>query len=294
MVVKPDDPGPMRLRVESDVDRLAEVREFIRTAVARLGGSRRIADDLVQAVDEATCNIMLHGYGHEPGAIEIEAARRDGNIEIRLLDRSPAFDPTTAPSRDTGEPPVSKRPGGMGFGIHLLRTMTDAVHHSVRPDGGNELTLVRSIDEPAEEEGSMALTIDVVGVGGSPPVTVVALGGELDASNYEQVIDAVRTAYAEGARGLVFDLSGLTFMASSGLFALHSAVRIMRGETPPDPEGGWGALHEVSHDHDTQAANVRIAGAREAIARVLERTGMSRLFGLDANRADAIAALQGA
>jgi anti-anti-sigma factor len=140
----------------------------------------------------------------------------------------------------------------------------------------------------------MALTIDVESVDGSPSVTVVALEGELDASNYEQVIDVIRTAYDKGARGLVLDLAGLTFMASSGLFALHSAVRIMRGETPPDPEGGWGALHEMSRDHDAQAANVRIAGVQDAISRVLERTGMSRLFGMDANRADAIAALQGA
>jgi anti-anti-sigma factor len=138
----------------------------------------------------------------------------------------------------------------------------------------------------------MAMTIDVERVGGNPQVTVVTLDGELDASNYEQVIDAVRTAYAEGSRGLVLDLGNLSFMASSGLFALHSAVRIMRGETPPDPEGGWGALHEMSRD-DSDVANVRIAGAQDAISRVLERTGMTRLFGIDANRSDAIAALQG-
>jgi anti-anti-sigma factor len=140
----------------------------------------------------------------------------------------------------------------------------------------------------------MAMTIDVEHMGGSPSISVVALDGELDASNYERVIEAVRDAYANGARGLVLDLEHLTFMASSGLFALHSALRIMRGETPPDPEMGWGALHEVSQDHDAATANVRLAAAQEPIARVLERTGMTGLFGIDANRADAIAALQGA
>lgn len=139
----------------------------------------------------------------------------------------------------------------------------------------------------------MAMTIDVEQVDGNPPVTVVALDGELDSSNYEGVIDVVRSAYADGSRGLVFDLSGLSFMASSGLFALHSAVRIMRGETPPDPEGGWGALHEMTQDTDSQATNVRLAEVQDAIARVLERTGMTRLFGMDATRADAVAALQG-
>jgi anti-anti-sigma factor len=140
----------------------------------------------------------------------------------------------------------------------------------------------------------VAMTIDVEDLGGSPAVSVVALDGELDASNYEQVIGVVRDAYARGTRGLVLDLSKLAFMASSGLFALHSAFRIMRGETPPDPEAGWGALHEVSRDHDEQAADVRIAAPQDAIARVLERTGMGQLFPVDADRASSVAALQGA
>ena len=140
----------------------------------------------------------------------------------------------------------------------------------------------------------MAMTIDVEDLGGSPAVSVVSLDGELDASNYERVIEVVRDAYARGTRGLVIDMSRLTFMASSGLFALHSAFRIMRGETPPDPEAGWGALHEMAGDHDLESADVRLAGPQEAIARVLERTGMGKLFPIDADLDAAVAALQGA
>lgn len=142
---------PRSMRADAGVNQLAEVRAFVRDAVTDFGGSQRIADDLAQAVDEATCNVMLHGYGGTPGEIEIEAALRDRKIEIRLLDRAATFDPTAAAQADTSKPPVSKRPGGMGMGIHLLRTMTDEVRHHVRPDGGNELTLVRSIDNPAKE-----------------------------------------------------------------------------------------------------------------------------------------------
>ena len=140
----------------------------------------------------------------------------------------------------------------------------------------------------------MAMTIDVESVGGSPSVTVVTLDGELDASNYEGLIAVVQQAYADGARGLVLDLANLRFMASSGLFALHSAVRIMNGETPPDPESGWGALHEMERDHDSTFGNVRLAAAQEPIARVLERTGMASLVGIDPSRDAAIAALRGA
>jgi serine/threonine-protein kinase RsbW len=141
-----------RLRVGNDVNRLADVRAFVRDTVAELGGSSRTADDLVQAVDEATCNVMVHGYGGSPGEIEIEAARVGDAILITLLDRSAPFDPSAATVRaDPGAPPTPRRRGGMGVGIELLRTMTDEVRHHVRPDGGNELTLVRSIDGPAEE-----------------------------------------------------------------------------------------------------------------------------------------------
>ena len=139
------------IRVPALVDRLSEVRSFVRDAVAEFGGSKRVADDLVQACDEATCNVMLHGYQGGPGDIDIEASMHDQKIEIRILDRGPTFDPTAAPvpARPEGAPPEPTRPGGMGLGIELLRTLTDEVHHSARPDGGNELTLVRSIDGPA-------------------------------------------------------------------------------------------------------------------------------------------------
>jgi serine/threonine-protein kinase RsbW len=145
------DPPTHHLQVSADVDRLAEVRAFVRETVAALGGSKRAAEDLVQAVDEVTCNVMLHGYEGKPGEIELEAGLRDGSIEIRILDRAPIFDPTALP--DPGGPAPRRRPGTAGAGLHLARTMTDAVRHHVRPGGGNELTLVRSIDDHPSEEG---------------------------------------------------------------------------------------------------------------------------------------------
>jgi anti-sigma regulatory factor (Ser/Thr protein kinase) len=145
-------PGRHKIQIPASVDHLAEVRSFVRDCVADFGGSKRVADDLVQAVDEATCNVMLHGYKSQPGDIDLEASVKDGNIEIRILDRSPTFDPTAAPARNPRAAPVPTRIGGMGLGIELLRGLTDEVHHSVRPDGGNELTLVRSIDGPTQEE----------------------------------------------------------------------------------------------------------------------------------------------
>ena len=96
---------------------------------------------------------MLHGYGGSPGPIELEVERRGGR------DRDPIAGPRAVHSiRPPVRTPIRPRrreairEGGMGVGVHLLRTMMDEVHHAARPDGGNELTLVRSIDDPGEED----------------------------------------------------------------------------------------------------------------------------------------------
>src|SRR5262249_4001738 len=125
-------PARRALKVPASVDHLAEVRSFVRDSVAAFGGSRRLSAALGQAGTGATCNVMRHGYRGMPGDIDIEASTSGGRIEIRILDRAPAFDSTAAPTRDPGAVPAPTRPGGMGLGIELLRTLTDEVHHSVR------------------------------------------------------------------------------------------------------------------------------------------------------------------
>lgn len=140
------------LKLSAGTERLSEVRSFVREAVAELGGTPRDVDDLVQAVDEATCNVMIHGYRGKPGEIELQAERLGERIEIRILDRAPVFDPTAMAPVDPANPPASNKKGHMGVGIHLARTMTDGLRHHVRPGGGNELTLVRSIEGRGEED----------------------------------------------------------------------------------------------------------------------------------------------
>lgn len=151
MVVSKARTGARHLRLECGVDQLANIRAFVRETATQLGASQRSVDDLVQAVDEASGNILVHGYGGASGPIELEVERRGDAIAIRLLDRARPYDPTAGPKPDPAAPPRRIREGGMGVGVHLMRTMMDEVHHAARPDGGNELTLVRSID-PGEED----------------------------------------------------------------------------------------------------------------------------------------------
>jgi len=139
----------------------------------------------------------------------------------------------------------------------------------------------------------MALQTTVAHVEGRIPITVVALDGELDASNFEGLIEEVRGLYAAGDRTLLLDLSGLTFMASSGLVALHAIVLVMHGDEPPDLESGWSAFHALTNavDGAEREADVQLCSVQPAVARVLARTGLDRLFVSHPDRATAIAAI---
>ncbi len=137
----------------------------------------------------------------------------------------------------------------------------------------------------------MPLTTSTETAVGRVPITILALDGELDASNFARLIDDVRALHDGGARHLLLDLANLSFIASSGLVALHSIVRIMQGEPPVDPESGWDALHSVGLDvssGSTQAV-VQLAAPSAAVARVLGRTGLDRLFTIHSDREAAIA-----
>jgi anti-anti-sigma factor len=138
----------------------------------------------------------------------------------------------------------------------------------------------------------MAMQTTVERVEGRVPVTVMALSGELDASNYLRLVDDVRPVYAAGGRHLLLDLSELTFISSSGLVSLYMIEKVMQGQEPPDPEYGWGAMHEVGRaveEGGVQTA-VQLCGLQPEVREVIERTGLDRLFPIHPDRATALAA----
>ena len=131
-----------QVRIPAELERLAEIRAAVRDVARDCAAPVTCMDDLVQAVDEAATNIIIHGYRGQPGTIDLSAELIDDDIVITLEDRAPLFDPTTIATPDLTIPPHRRRPGGMG--VHLMRLAMDSVRHRPRPGGGNILTLTRS------------------------------------------------------------------------------------------------------------------------------------------------------
>ena len=139
------------IRIEADLGALAEVRTFVRSAADEAGAPEASRSDIVQAVDEAATNAIVHGYEGRPGWLEVGASVEDGRFVVRLEDGAREFDPTTVPEPDMSVSPMDRRPGGMG--VHLMRACTDDLSHRPRPGGGNILTLVRAIGPDWKKEG---------------------------------------------------------------------------------------------------------------------------------------------
>jgi serine/threonine-protein kinase RsbW len=131
-----------RITIPAELDRLAEIRAVVRGVATGCEAPADCVDDLVQAVDEAATNIIVHGYRGASGDIELTAELVDDDIVITLSDTAPPYDPTTVPPPDLSIPPAQRRPGGMG--VHLMRLATDSLVHRTRPGGGNILTLTRA------------------------------------------------------------------------------------------------------------------------------------------------------
>ncbi len=139
----------------------------------------------------------------------------------------------------------------------------------------------------------MHLTVEAVR--GRVPVDILAIHGDLDASNFELVIAKARELYAAGARHLLLDLSDMPFMGSSGVVAIHSVALLMRNEEPPSPEHGWQAFHAIGHALEKQVEQfVKLLNPQPKVQRTLQMTGLDEFFDIYSDRDRAIASFEAA
>jgi anti-sigma B factor antagonist len=92
----------------------------------------------------------------------------------------------------------------------------------------------------------------VVGVSEENGTSVIRLSGELDMVTAERVRSAVEAALSGASERLVFDISGLEFMDSSGIALLVSATR--------------------------KARNVEVRHPTPIVRRLIELTGLTEIL----------------
>ena len=125
---------------------------------------------------------------------------------------------------------------------------------------------------------------------GRVPVTVVQPHGDVDASNYKELIRKVEELIKNNAGDFIIDLSDVPFMSSAGLVGLHSIAIILRGEQPVDPQSGWGALKAMDRDRDRgMQKHVKLFGPQQYVADTFDKAGFTQFFEIFMDLKEAVA-----
>jgi hypothetical protein len=125
---------------------------------------------------------------------------------------------------------------------------------------------------------------------GRVPVTVLQPHGDLDASNFRDLIAKAQEVYDTGMQDILLDLSDTPYMSSSGLVALHSIAMMLRGEKPPDTESGWGAFRSIGRDRDRGLQpHLKLLNPQPKVNNVLEMAGFTQYLEIYTDLETAIA-----
>mgnify|MGYP001170210194 CR=1 FL=1 len=126
----------------------------------------------------------------------------------------------------------------------------------------------------------------------TPSVTILKIQGDLDGSSYQSLIRQAQELYASGTRHLLLDLSEMPFMSSAGLVGLHTVVTVMHGDQPPDMEGGWSVIHEITHSMDSTSdfdPYCKLLNPQPRVEKTLEMTGFTSIVEIFTDRETAVA-----
>jgi serine/threonine-protein kinase RsbW len=128
------------LVIPADVGEIPQVSAALKEAMRTCGFPADAILDLQLAVEEAVVNTVVHGYRGAPGEVAIAIHLTDGQIEVRIEDHAPPFNPLTLPDPDRECDLNERRVGGLG--IFLIRQLIDEVGYQYT-GGKNVLTLVK-------------------------------------------------------------------------------------------------------------------------------------------------------
>jgi len=114
---------------------------------------------------------------------------------------------------------------------------------------------------------------------GRVPVTIVQPHGDLDASNYTDLVERVEGLIKGGAKDFVMDLSDVPYMSSAGLVALHSLAITLRGEAPVNPEAGWAALKSMDRVRGSGIEkHIKLLSPQANVAGTFDKAGFTQFF----------------
>jgi serine/threonine-protein kinase RsbW len=119
------------MRIANEIAEVGRLIAAVQAYFLRRGVSEDATYPLTMAIEEAVTNVIRHGYADgEVHAMTVRVVSEDGRQTAEVIDDGIFFDPTVGS-------------GGFGIGLHLIKTMVDAIEY-VRDVDRNCLRMIKS------------------------------------------------------------------------------------------------------------------------------------------------------
>jgi phosphoserine phosphatase RsbU/P len=133
----------MTLEIESNLDELVNVRNFLEQACSAFFGcpaDSDLVDQVKLALNEAVTNVILHGYKRDKdNKIEIKASVLNNFLQIQLRHQGISFEP------DDVVPPSFDGSRDGGFGVFIISSIMDDVQYFPDEFGNNFITMTKKV-----------------------------------------------------------------------------------------------------------------------------------------------------
>lgn len=103
------------------------------------------------------------------------------------------------------------------------------------------------------------------------PVAIMRLQGDIDASNFVEIVDKAREIYQDSARHLILDLSEVPSISSTGLAAIHKIALIYSGVSDEK------AHPDLTHNSSARKF-VKLLNPQPTVDKALETAGLKLFF----------------
>ena len=109
------------------------------------------------------------------------------------------------------------------------------------------------------------------------PVAVMNIKGNVDASNYIEIVNKAQEIYNNPVRNLILDLSEVPFISSAGLVAIHKIALIYSGGKQEVEQEGKETRPDFTHNANARK-RVKLLNPQPGVDRTLETTGLKLFF----------------
>lgn len=105
------------------------------------------------------------------------------------------------------------------------------------------------------------------------PVAVMSIQGDINASNFIQVVDKAQEIYQNPARNLILDLSEVPSISNSGIIAIHKIALLYSGV----PQRQEQEHPDLTHNSNARK-HLKLLNPQPEVEKTLATAGMKLFF----------------